>query len=332
MEQATSLQELARDRRFRRVAVACGVFDGVHRGHQAIIDALHNIAEKTSSASVVLTFEPHPRAVLSPGTPPPRLTTPTQKLRLLSRTGVHAAVVLEFTPELAGLHPAGFVTEYLRGPGFEVTAVCVGSTWRFGARGTGDVEFLRRSGRKHGFQVVSVPEFHWYGQPVSSTRIREAVSAGRVRKAARMLGRPYSVHARVVRGRGMGEKALQCPTANLLTTHLLLPPPGVYAARARIYSPPAEQTEQVDLRESATRDAVAYIGSAPTFHPCGTPPRQTLEVHLFNFKRDLYEKELEVDFLEFIRSEKQFEQPGNLAEQVQRDCRAAQRAIERRHK
>jgi riboflavin kinase/FMN adenylyltransferase len=310
-----SLHELrTRHPGFDRVAVACGVFDGVHRGHQQILAALQELATRTNATPVVLTFEPHPRTVLKPEHAPPRLTTRDQKLRLLARHGAKGVVVIPFTREFAFLSPGAFIHECLLVPNMELTGVCVGDRWRFGAYGHGDVHFLERAGEREGFDLVDVPEFRWYGKAISSTRIRHMVSHGRLQTAARLLGRPYSICGEVVPGRGVGDKELHCPTANLMLTNLLLPPAGVYAARGEIIDKNGETT--------GLADGIAYAGHAPTFgaHAHQSP---VLEFHFFDRHDNLYGRDLEVHFLEFIRPDHKFPSVDALARQQQADIAKA---------
>ena len=310
----SSIAELPRHG-LSRVAVACGVFDGVHRGHQKILAALGDAAAPAGLARVVLTFEPHPRSVLqSAGPPPRRLTTPERKLQLLERFGADAVVVQPFTPVLAAMPAEEFLRSCMMAPGLQLAAVCVGRDWRFGRGGSGTTEFLRAAGRERGFRTLSVSEFTLYGKPVSSTRIRTALAAGRLGMADRCLGRPYSVTGEVVRGRGMGRKVLDCPTANLVPVELL-PRSGVYAARGRLL-------DDAGRPAGAWRDGIAYVGSAPTFLDDASAP-VILEFHVFDQRRKLYGRRLEVAFLRLLRPDRRFPAVAALLRQMAEDIRHA---------
>jgi len=307
----------------RRVAVACGVFDGVHRGHQQLLAALRRTADAAGLARVVFTFEPHPRSVLQGSGPAPRrLTTPERKLLLLERYGAEAVVVQPFTPALAALSPEEFLRTCLMAPGLRAEAICVGSDWRFGRGAEGTTAFLEGAGRQLGFRTVRVGEFDLYGKPVSSTRIRTALADGRLGMAARCLGRPYSVTGEVVRGRGVGARVLDCPTANLRPVELL-PHSGVYAARGRLLDAAGRPAGPWD-------DGIAYVGSAPTFLADASAP-VILEFHIFDLGQTLYGRRLEVAFAQFLRRDRRFSSPQALQHQMTSDLRHA-RAVLAEHR
>ena len=293
----------------RRVAVACGVFDGLHRGHQCIIAALRRLCDETGAVPAILTFDPHPLAILAPGKEPARLTTRSQQLELFAAQGIEATVTVPFSLEVANLSPQGFLDAHLHVDCLELAGICVGSSWRFGAGGTGDVAFLEAAGARYGFTVMSVGERQWYGKAISSTRVRQAIVAGQLGKAARLLGRPHAVWGHVIHGKGMGVKRLHCATANLLATRLLLPPNGVYAARARIAP---------ERGPSILRPGIAYIGHAPTLDPEHKAPRM-LEFHFFEPQQDLYGQQLEVVFEQSIRPDRCLPSVAALRAQVKAD-------------
>ncbi len=323
MRFASSLPELYRTAAVRDVAVAIGVFDGVHRGHRRILSALVDLARRCGADPVVMTFDPHPRAVLvSLEAAPKRLTARAQQFRLLHDAGIHSVVVLPFTRGLATLSADEFIaTNLLAGTG-RLRGVCVGRTWRFGADGCGNTDVLTRAGRLHGFEAVSVPEVLWYGRPISSTRIRRALAAGRLRSARRMLGRPYALFGRVVHGRGLGQASFDCPTANIACAGMQLPLTGVYAARARI-----AETEYGEL--AAAEDGILYLGAAPTLQskaPQGIDP--VAEFHFFRTPRTpLYGQYLEVEPVVRIRPDQRFPSIAALREQIHRDIETASQAL-----
>lgn len=312
----SSVQEL-RNRGHRRIALACGVFDGVHLGHQAILEELCALSRRHHATPVALTFNPHPRAVLDAGPPPRVLTTPWQKARLLRQDGAEDVVVVHFSHQVAEMSASEFVRKRLLAADVNVVGLCVGECWRFGRNGEGDTDLLRDLGERHGFEVAAVPELTWYRHPISSTRIREAIHSGRLDRARRMLGRPYRVCGHVIHGKGIGSRRLHCPTANLADPMILLPPSGVYAARSFLYSDEADPSPR-PLR------GVVYIGSAPTFgqdERGALPP--SLELHLLDFHEDIYGARIEVEFEEFLRGEQSFATESELEEQIHRDIARA---------
>lgn len=314
----SSLHEYAEHHRVRRVAVACGVFDGVHLGHQKIIQALLEMADREQALPAVLTFAPHPRAVLTGHGTPLALTNREQQLEILAELGVEATVIINFTPAVAELSPRQFLCNYFFAENLSLAGICVGAGWRFGAGGRGDTGDLREMGRDYGFRVVTVSELYWYGSPVSSTRIRGKINQGKLSAAARMLGRWHAVRGRVVRGRGIGGSDLQCPTANLMAEGLLLPPPAVYAVQVAV---------DTDLQPSARTcyGGIAYVGSAPTVAGSaeGVEHKTRLECHLFESAEQLYRREIEVRFIRFIRPGFAFPDTSSLAQQIEQDIEAA---------
>lgn len=295
-----------------RIAVAIGVFDGVHIGHQTILHELRRLAAASNATPVVLFFEPHPRAVLTPERAPSRLSSLAAKTRLFQDLGVQHLVCFPFTHELAALSPAEFLERYFFVPGLTVTAFCVGQNWRFGKGHSGDGALLAELGRAHGVDTRVMPSVRFGSDVVSSTRIRRAVAAGELELARAMLGRPYSIDGVVSHGRGVGSKLLKCPTANIVDHGLLLPPFGIYAARGRV--------------GQQLLDGVAYIGDAPTIRR-DDKPEVVVELHLFSYAADLYGKEIEVLFYRFLRPSMNFADTESLSAQIQRDIKAASLAL-----
>lgn len=317
----SSLHELHELTGSRAAVVACGVFDGVHRGHQKLLDALLDMAARLDALPVALTFEPHPRTVLEFDAGPPRLTTREQKVELLHHYGAEAVVILDFTSELAGLSARQFLHHYLLSSDISLCGIVVGCNWRFGDGGKGDLAFLQAAGRKHGFEAVGVSEEVAGEELVSSTRIREAIGRGDLESAAAMLGRLFAVRGTVIRGKGIAKSQLERATANLDPDELLLPPPGVYAARSRRI--PSEQCR--DEVPGMIYDAVVYIGTAPTIHRKDVPGNAILEVHLFDCDEELYGRQLEVSLLSFIREEQSFPNLEALKKQIGHDIETARR-------
>lgn len=305
-----------------RISVACGVFDGVHRGHQQVLCALLAQCRETRSTPVALTFEPHPRALLSEAGPPPRLTLPEQKLELLSRYGAAAVVVLEFNGELAAMAPDDFVEAMLLAPGVTIESLCVGAEWRFGRNGIGDVDCLARLGSRHGFTVTPVPELWIDGVEVGSTRIREALANGDLDTAALYLGRDYVVVGTIGHGRGIGGELFSCPTANIAPAGQMLPADGVYAVRIHVDVPKS----RVDgLEDHPEMPGIAYVGTSPTIDDAARQP--VLEAHLFDFDGDLYGRHLAVRFVRRIREDRRFSSINELAGQMQHDIANARQVL-----
>ena len=320
MRTAASISELNRDSEFRDVVVACGVFDGVHRGHQQILAALRRLARRSGARAVALTFEPHPRTVLRPYAAPLRLTSLPQKLRLFEESGMEGVVVLPFSKEVAAMPPEQFVVRKLQAPGVCLRGVCVGRNWRFGARGEGNTRLLRKLGRRLGFALVAVPEFLYYGRPVSSTRIRRDLGHGRLEFCARLLGRPYAAEGIVARGQGLGASVFGCPTANVSAPGQLLPPHGVYAAAGVLQTPASRKG-----RAQGSVPGIAYVGTRPTITEGTKGPafEPVLEFHGFDCEVDWYGQRLEVQFLKFLRPDRVFPDLAGLKAQIAADIAAA---------
>jgi riboflavin kinase/FMN adenylyltransferase len=286
-----------------RSAVAVGNFDGVHRGHQALVAAAIARARETGGAAVVLTFDPHPARVLRPEAAPSALTTLAQKEELASALGIDRVVALVFDAGLAALSPEAFAGEVLQNA-LGAHHVVVGESFRFGRARLGDARTLEALGGRHGFDVrVVAPVLHG-GRPISSSRVREALVAGDVDEAAQLLGRPYALDGRVVRGDGRG-RGLGIPTANLAAEEQLLPARGVYAGRCR--TPDGEW-----------HLAVVNVGERPTFGGKGLH----VEAHLLDFAGELYGARLRLAFHARLRGEERFESAQALVERIQQDVRA----------
>lgn len=304
------------DQRLGRIAVTLGSFDGVHVGHQRLLARLVAMARGHDARSAVLTFDPHPRAILTPGQEPPLLTTAAEREALLAEAGVDLLVRLRFDAELADTEAGDFIVRRVLPLG-DVVGFVVGYDLHFGKGRGGNTALLRALGKEHGFLVEEVGEQTVGPVPVKSTRVRDAVARGDLPAAASLLGRPYFVSGRVVAGAGRG-RDLGFRTANVEIANAakLLPPEGVYAVRV------AGST-----RDGAAFEAggVANLGVRPTF---GGGPR-VLEVHVFGGERDLYEGEMTVRFVERLREERRFESPGALAAQIGEDVARAQAVLAR---
>lgn len=293
-----------------RPAVAIGNFDGIHLGHQALVGAAVADARADSGTAMVLTFDPHPAKVIAPERAPRTLLTLEQRAEILAELGIDVVAVLPFDAALAALAPDAFVRDILvRGLGAKV--VVVGERFRFGHARAGDAALLAQLGAQWGFRVHALPVVLLDGLPVSSSRIREALGDGDVVAAARLLGRPFFIDGRVVRGDGRG-RLLGVPTANLETPNQALPANGVYAAWARIE------------RAADRRPCVVNLGQRPTFEGRGS----SLEAHLLGFEGDLYGASMRLWFVRRLRDERRFASAEALVEQIRRDIEDARGILE----
>ncbi|HLA76824.1 MAG TPA: bifunctional riboflavin kinase/FAD synthetase [Vicinamibacteria bacterium] len=286
-------------------AVTVGNFDGVHLGHQALVAAVVAEARQSHGATAVLTFDPHPSRILSPDRAPSALMTLDQKAEALRDLGIDRVAVLRFSAALAQKSAEEFARDVVQ-RALGARAVVVGANFRFGRHRSGDVALLGELGRQLGFVVRGLPPVLHEGAAVSSTRIREALARGEVESARAMLGRPYSVEGRVVRGEGRG-RGLGVPTANLSPHNETLPGNGVYACHVSIDS------------GQPARPAVVNIGRQPTFGGSQT----TLEAHLLGFEGDLYGKSLRVAFQSRLREERRFPSAEELVAQILSDIAEA---------
>jgi riboflavin kinase/FMN adenylyltransferase len=282
--------------------LAIGVFDGVHLGHQAVVRSLAGRID-------ALTFEPHPLAVIAPERVPARLTTLEQKVAYMRAQGTVTVVAVKFDDELRNMEPAKFVDEIARVfP--DLREVAIGESWSFGKNRAGNADRLAALADKHGFTVKAIPPVLLDGAPVSSTRIREAITQRNFDLANKLLGRSYAVTGKVIRGDQRG-RTIGFPTANIAEVEQLLPPRGVYACRARIAA-------------HLTRyKAVMNLGARPTFTSNGV---DALEVHILDFSADLYDQKLWVSDFVWLRNEQAFPGVEALHAQIAEDVERA-RAI-----
>ncbi len=289
--------------------VAIGVFDGVHRGHQRILNRAVREAATLGALSAAVTFYPHPETVLRPRTVPRMLTSIEQKGRLLEELGLDELVVVRFDRDFARLSPESFCAAVLSSR-LGARVVFVGENFRFGSGGAGTAADLVDYGGKHGFQVQPVSLVQEDGEVISSTRIRELLRQGRVGEAARLLGRPHRVEGPVLAGAGRGTAALNAPTANLsVTREMALPRLGVYVTRST-----------VDGCE--TYPSVTSVGTNPTFE---SDRKVRIETLLLDYSGDLYGRHLAVDFLERIRAQRIFGDAETLAGRIREDVDIARR-------
>lgn len=282
-----------------------GKYDGVHRGQRAILDKVVERARLTGLTPMVVTFEPHPAVVLR-GEDPGRLTTGTQKERLLEEAGIEVMLVVHFTERFADTPAEIFVREFLH-EGLDLKEIYVGESFAFGRGREGNLALLKRLGDKLGFSAHGCEEVLFRGERISSTRIRTALQEGRVVDAKDMLGRPYSITGTVVRGDRMG-KRLGWPTINVASEHEVLPANGVYAGRVLF---PAW--------DSLPFEAVTNIGTRPTVYE---NHQRVVESHILEFSNDVYGEFVEVELWKRLRGEKIFPTVMDLSAQIGRDVEA----------
>jgi riboflavin kinase/FMN adenylyltransferase len=289
--------------------LALGNFDGVHVGHQRL---LHMAVEAAGpdGCPAVLTFEPHPAAILAPGREPPLLTPLPRKLELLGEHGARAVIVEPFTLALAAVPPEEFVEQVLVSS-LGVKAVVVGYDFTYGEKRRGTVDTLRRAGQRQGFGVHVVAAVTLDGLAVSSTNVRALLRAGETGEARILLGRPHDVDGQVVRGAGRGRE-IGFPTANIQVAGGLLPRSGIYAGALTL------------LDEGKTHAGALSLGRNPTFTPDAP---LSLEIHLLDFDGDLYGRRVRVHFHDWIREEARFESVAALLEQMAKDLAMARRMM-----
>lgn len=294
----------------RKVCVAIGMFDGVHLGHQQVIRQTLTDAEQHEALAVVITFDKHPNAVVAPNRVPALIYSLPQKLSAIAALGVDTTWLIAFDEAFSRQTGEEFVRALVRDFG-HLSSVCVGATFTFGYKRSGNVALLRKLGADLGFTVHGLSAVALDGEVISSTRIRDAIKDGRLDAASQMLGRGYSIAGTVVKGDQVGRK-LGFPTANLDVAGLLIPPGGVYAAHALI--------------QGRVHRAVLNIGIRPTLRDA--MPQLRVEAHLPGFSGDLYGQELELSFVGKLRDEQKFPTLDDLRGQIARDIANAQRLFD----
>nr|ALS90157.1 ribF: riboflavin biosynthesis protein [uncultured bacterium] len=296
--------------RWTHPVLALGNFDGVHRGHQKILERLHRTATEHGATSVVMTFDPHPPRVVRPDKAPPLLMTKAQKLEKIAAMGVQGAAIVRFTRELSQWEPERFVqtvlVDWLR-----VSEVWVGANFLFGRERAGNFTMLRGLGMQYGFKTEKIDPVRYKDFVVSSTRIRRLISEGRLDEAGALLGHQYSIDGTIVRGEQRG-RTIGYPTANLQTDNELLPPNGVYATTMTI--------------EGVIHGSVTNVGVRPTVEQSG---RVTVETHLFGLDRDLYGQQVRLGFVQRLRDERAFESLDALKAQIAADADRARMLFDR---
>lgn len=294
---------------FGPCALTIGNFDGLHFGHRQILRRVVLVARERGWKASVLTFHPHPARVLAPERAPRLLTSPERRLELIQEEGIDQVLILPFTPDVARLTPEQFVKELVV-PRLGARAILVGQNFRFGSRQSGDVAVLAEFGRQLGFEVEAIAPVFWRRQLVSSSAVREAILAGRVAWAARLLRQPYGLEGDVVKGHGVGARQT-VPTLNLDTRAEVIPARGVYITR----------TQSLDADPDRRRWAsITNIGYRPTFtegHDLA------IETFLLDPLVGLPPERIRVQFLCRVRDERRFDSPEALKSQILKDVRVA---------
>ncbi len=287
------------------VALALGNFDGVHRGHQALLAQLVAAARRRSLTPAVMTFEPHPRELFAPDSAPARVANLRDKIDGLAAAGVQRVFIQHFNRRFAQLSPEQFVDDVLVA-GLNTRWLMVGDDFRFGARRAGDVELLRQRGATHGYTVEQLATVLEHGVRVSSSEVREALAGGDLAHAAALLGRPYAISGRVLHGRKLGRE-IGFPTLNLRLAHRRPAAHGIFAVKVH------------GLGEGPW-PGVASIGLRPTVDDTG---RWLLEVHLFDFAQQVYGKLVRVELVHKLRDETKYESLQALSSAIRNDAAAA---------
>ncbi len=291
--------------------VTIGNFDGLHLGHQKIFRTVIEKAEELKGTPVAMTFDPHPVRVLSPERGLKLITTFDDKAKLIFRTGIKSIICVDFNKDFAHMDAEDFIKEIIV-ERLNAKWVIVGHNYNFGRAKKGDTELLRLRGKKYGFGVSVVRYAEFGGEPVSSSRVRHAVLAGKVGEVSEMLGRAYHIDGVVVKGAGRGASMLNTPTANIATENELIPKEGVYAVRVSL--------------DDQIYDGVANLGKNPTFKE----GKLSYEVHIFNFNQNLLGRYLRVYFIGRIREEKKFSCIEDLFEHIQTDIAKAREILSTR--
>jgi riboflavin kinase/FMN adenylyltransferase len=296
---------------FTNTVITIGNFDGVHIGHQALF---HHTIEKAGAiggTAIAMTFDPHPARVLGRGEGPPLITMHEQKMELIARTGLDVVICVPFTPEFAAIPPRTFVEELLVGR-IGMKAIVVGEDYSYGSKRQGNLSTLRADAERLGFEVILVPGIQFSTNDagrISSTRIRDLVMDGSIEEAHKLLGRHYQVRGEVVAGRRRGGELVGFPTANLHLQDELCPKTGVYAVTVE--------------RKGVRYKGVANIGYSPTFDD----HLYTVEIHILDFKGDIYGEKILVNFVSRIRDEIRFSDLTQLTGQIGKDVRTARDLI-----
>jgi len=309
MEIIRGLEDLKES--YPNTVITIGNFDGLHLGHQKIIQTVLQESEDINGTSMVVTFDPHPMKILAPEREIKLLTTPKERERLIRTMGIHVLLCIAFNEEFSQLMPDNFIDDILVKK-INAKKIIVGQNYAFGKARKGTTELLRRRGRKYGFNVKVVRHAKFNGEVVSSSKIRSFLSKGEVFEASTFLGRAYTIEGNVIKGAGRGEKLLHIPTANITTPNELVPKEGVYAVKIGI--------------KNDFFDGVANIGKKPTFGDAVT----SYEVHIFNYTGNLLGEHLRIHFIDWIRDQRSFPDALSLERQIRNDIEHAGEILNRK--
>lgn len=286
------------------IILTIGNFDGVHLGHQKILKAVAECAHSLNMTSVAITFDPHPVRVLAPERGLRLITPFAEKVRLMGIYGIDIVLCIEFSRDFSNIKPDDFIRDVIIGK-LGACEVIVGHNYAFGKGKKGTTELLRRRGKRHGFNVKVIRNARLFSDVVSSSRIRSLLLRGRVCEASWLLGRPYMIGGKVIKGAGRGNRLLNIPTANIYTSYELVPKEGVYAVK-------------IGLGDSIF-DGVANIGRNPTFGE----NLMSYEAHIFDFSGDILNKDIRVYFIDRIRDERTFPDISALHDNIMKDIELA---------
>ena len=298
---------------FKHAVITIGNFDGVHIGHQALFHEAIEKAEAIGGTSVAMTFDPHPLRVMKQNNHPPLITLFEQKSELIERTGIDVLICVPFTHEFAAQSAEQFVRDLLVQK-IGMKAIVVGQDYSFGKNRQGDLDLLKSFGPEYGFEVIVagwIKSARALAERISSTRIRQLVTDGRMEQAEKMLGRNYQIRGKVVAGRDRGGKLLGIPTANINLHDELCPKTGIYAVTVEC--------------EGKQHRGVANIGYSPTFED----HEFTVEVHILDFSANIYGKQIRVNFIKRIRDEIKFSNISELIDQIKLDIAAAREILKK---
>ncbi|MBI5145221.1 MAG: riboflavin biosynthesis protein RibF [Candidatus Omnitrophica bacterium] len=308
---------LSKVKRYRRPVVVLGVFDGMHLGHRRILKEVVTLARRIKGTSIVLTFFPHPQKKES-------IYSLSHRLKLIAAVRIDVCIVIRFNKNFAQVSAEGFVKNILSNK-LKAYYICVGKNFRFGKAAQGNYKTLQRLSRRYNFKVKVFAVIKLKRQPVSSSLIRRLILAGKLDSARRLLGEPVSILGTVIKGNFLARR-LGFPTANIDPHHEVLAPPGVYAVKI--------------IFNKRKFNGICYIGGRPTFKKshqvtpsttlgAGRSPshQKHIEVHIFNFKKNIYGKDLQIQFVKKIRAEQKFSSPQALARQIKKDILSHPKAI-----
>ena len=291
------------------VALTIGNFDGVHLGHQAMLQRLREAAQCLGVPTAVLTFEPHPREFFAPENAPARLTTLREKLELLREYGVNQVHVIRFNRAFAALSPQQFIEELIVEK-LRARWLLVGDDFRFGAKRVGETSLLQQAAQQFGFDLQSMASVEVAGERVSSTGVRDALASGDFARAARLLGRAYSIGGRVAHGKKLGRQ-LGFPTANIALRRKRVPFTGIYAVKLHGI-------------DSNPLPGAASLGVRPTVMNAAAP---VLEIHILDFDRDIYGRRVKVEFVQKLRDEEKYPDLESLRRQISIDVEHARNIL-----